>query len=876
MLHTRFLKLAVQATPVSVAVLCLGLLAGPPGGAGAQVPCTGICVEAENHVLADGNATMGSGPNASGVVNYDVRDPAVRSGGKNIWNYTYYDWLEWNVDIPTDGLYTITYRYGSGFTENEKYEVSFTFWTSGQHIVSPGAPANTPNYQDHGNYDFPFQVPLRAGPNRFRAQVRPDLGVTGTGGSYNLDYIRFTRVGDYPDLVPVTGTVKVSVNGILAPVEGALVSEDPDPGKGTRYTDAAHLARTNAAGQYTLYLSPGSHQVTAFMNGYQKATQSVTAPGSLDFTLTYSGTFEAELLDATNPGASDQSGVLPAYSTVLKNAEGTPLGAPSGNGYIANTGAVQGKFASYRHIYVPSAGVYDVSMRYASQFGDTPTAALNWAANSGAGAVMPFTDTTDFGIFQDSGKVLLALNAGQNTIRWTNPNRSNFANMDTFTIVPTTQQYGTLNITVKDAAAAAVPGAKVTITGGGGSYFGNTDGSGVLSLPVLPSGGTPYTVKVEKAGSSATDTATVAAGATVNLNFTLTITAIPVEAEDFVASSPYIPGPSVEVVNLAGASGGRVLEGLNGAVDPGEASSNYEWAEWIVNAPSDGLYEFAMQYASTATPGEFWVWIEPTSFILHYFALPFSGGPTEYVEFKTGDFDPVMLKAGPNRFRVWLGGGGVNLDYFYFRRIDNLPALGTITGKVLATDGTNTAPVRNALVFAFGNTDYSHAAWTDATGSYTMRATTGNVPLEAQAAGYKPSAQASVSVSAATPATRDFTLQPNNPNAATPPVIRINFPDQRATMSAVHAVGTGNVTTTRMEISHVSPGPDTWIELNVNVPRSGQYSVAMNYSSDWPPADQPGHLTFTANGKTETYAFAKTGGWATYVLAANCLLYTSR
>jgi hypothetical protein len=851
-----FHRLAVRTL---AAFAALAALAAAPTLA--QVPATGIFVESENFSPPSGNATLTSGPNITNIVTVDNNGTA--SGGKSIGVFDAWDWLEYDVTIPEDGLYNVIYRYASNWGENPKFGQALEFFTAGQQITPPGAPV-TATWGDYQLFTLPTPVPLKQGVNHFRIKERPDYGTVGFGGSMNMDYVKFEKAGAYPNLVAVSGTVTAQIGGTATPVQGALVSEDPDPAKGALYTEASHLTRTDAAGHYTLYLSPGSHQVTAFYNGFAAATAAVTAPGTHDFSLGWNGRFEAELFDATNKGPGNSAGVQPAYATGYYDVDKvTKLGTYSGNGLVINIGSPSGKFALYNHVVVPTAGYYDLSMHYGSDQDPSVTSPYNWQVNGTLNTVISWPGTGSYTTMQDSPTVLVHLNAGVNTLRWTD-NGSLFANMDYFTLKATTQQVGTLNVSVKDGGGKVVPGAAISVSGDGGTYSGTADGNGLFSI-VLPVGA--YTVTASRSGTTNTADVTVAANTPTNAAITLNITAILVEGEDFTASGPDQPGPAVSVADLSGASGGKVLQNLSGRGDTGVLPSNYRYAEWTVDAPADGMYRFMMHYATLFSPGEIRLTVAGTSYRLHYETLTNTAGSTVYADFSP--FEEIPLKKGPNTFRVTAGEGGLNVDYFTFDLDTASPAITfkTISGVVKGTDGTGSAPVRNAVVFDNSYGDIGLATYyttTDATGHYTL-----NVPdtglnydgtsnLGVQAAGYLPQTVNAVPGNS----TKDFLLPLNNPDAVTPPALRIDFADFYDTTNAVLAVGPGAISTAIGEIAFVQAGPDTWVDLSVSVPRSGLYDVALNYGSNALPAGQMGHLTLSAGGAGATAAFPMTATWA--------------
>jgi hypothetical protein len=856
------MRLHLKTVRTLAALAALAALCG--GRVVAQVPATGIFVESENFVTPNGNATLGSGPNVTGVVGVDTI--AARSGGKSIGFFLSSDWLEYDITLPENGLYDVQYYYASGWPDNYKFGTALSFYTSGQQILQPGAPTtllnDNPNWGAYTLYTLPTPVALRAGVNRFRLRNRGDYALVGHGGGMNMDYVKFVKTADYPNLVAVTGRVTTTVNGTATPVEGALVSEDPDPTKGALYTEASHLTRTDASGHYTLYLSPGSHQITAFANGHAALTATATAPGTRDFALTWNGRFEAELLDATNPGFGDQNGVQPVYASAIYDANAVPIGSYSANGVVVNVGTTTlNKYAEYRHVVVPKAGVYGLSMHYGSSEAAGVSHHYSWSVNGGAGIQMNWPGTGAYTTLQDSPAIPVTLNAGVNTIRWTDDQAVYFANMDYFALAEVTPPRGTLNVVVKNAGGQPVPGAVINATNGTDSYLNNTDATGSLTLSVAPGA---YTVTATKGGATDSTNVNVVDKGTVTANLTLNITALVVEGEDFTASGPDQPGPSVTVTPTAGASGGEVLEGLSGQVNTDVRPSISRYAEWTVDAPADGMYNLTMNYATEFVPAEFTLTVDTTSFRLHYDELPDTPGPAQYLDF--APLEGVPLKKGLNTFRVTTGIGGLNIDYFLFNLDAGtpFPLFKTVTGTVTGTDGTGSAPIRNAYIYAGAlvPSDAIYSTTTDAAGHFTLHLPTDGSGdgVGAIAAGYTDS---DISFNASPV---NFVMQPANLAATNPPTVRIAFTDFFQTNSAVLAVGPGKLSTalSGKELAFVQPGPDTWVDLNVNVPRAGLYAVAVNYGSAWLPLGQSGHLTFAVGGATLTGTIPMTGDYGTH------------
>lgn len=841
----------------------------------AQVPATGTFVESENYIQSPGNSTLASGPNSGGIGNggaiVSTDLGAAFSGGAHIGFFDYYDWLEYDINIPDDGTYNVIYRYASAWPNNDTFPQDLVFWTSGQRINPPGAPV-TANWGDYQMYTLPTPVALKKGVNRFRMRIRPDFGLVATlGGSMNMDYIKFEKSGAYPNLVAVSGKATATVAGSTVPVEGALVFEDAG-GTGL-FTEAAHITRTDTNGNYTLQLSPGSHQVSAFYNGYAVNTVQASAPGTKDFSLIYNGRFEAELMDGTNPGRTSTDGLASAYASGIYDAGTNKVGAYSANGLVINVGgSTAGKFAVYNHVTVPAAGAYDITLHYSSDKTPDVTIPYQWSVGGGGGPSMSLTGTGDFNTFQDSAPVMVNLKAGVNSLRWTDQDAANFARVDYFTVTASSRPHGTLNVVVADTGGKPVPGAKVTVTGDNGSYTDQADGTGRLSLP-LPVGS--YTVTASKSGATASVSSTITDGGTATANITLALTAILVEGEAYAASGPDVAGAGVQIASVDTASGGKVLTDLFGEGDPGAASNNYRWAEWVVNAPQAGWYKFGMSYATRYVPTSAYITVDTTSARADILPAD-TGGSGQYMDFANPSGMPTELPLvqGANRVRITSMKGGINVDYLTFDRDTSKPAdtFTTISGTVIGTDGSGSAPIRGAVVYSNANEMTPMGAvymtLTDAAGHYTLYVPqtgvngNGTSPIGVLAPGYgEPNPAEWVQPGNST---KNFTLSLNNTPGTTPPTLELDFTDASTIAAEVLGVGSGHVSATAAlgQLAFVGPGTDTWIDLNVNVPRSGLYDMGMNYSSDWLPAGSSADLPVSAGGVTVTGSIPMTGAWS--------------
>lgn len=847
--------------PSRLAAMAAGLLAAVAFALSGPARAQTLRVEAENFVPANATATMGSGPNASAVSTVDQNSSA--SGGFTIGWFGSWDWLEYNVTAPADGVYNLSIKFADADTTVTPLPVVLSFFTSGAQL-SIGNIHNTPSwaFSDYtiitaGPDDTspPLAIPLKAGVNRFRVSIRSDFVF---GGAMNVDYYEFTKTADpYPAVQAITGTVTTHVTGAALPLAGALVSDTPD------YHTAAHLTRTDATGAYTLYVPAGSTSVTAFCSGFQPATSTVTAPGTGNFDLT-AGRYEAELLDSTNIGPEADKGIQPAYDTQ------NPV---SNHGEVVNSGP--GKYAEFKSVYAPADGIYDISIHYSclsAAVGDPGY--LTWTINTLSTIKMTYTATSnvDFLTYGDSAPILASLKKGVNTVRFTdanagtggNPNTPS-ANIDYFTVQPSTQPHGTLNITVTDLASKAIGGASISVAEAAPLYTGVTASNGVLAIPVSP--GT-YSVTANKSGAAGPVTVSslvVTDGQTVNVPIQLTISGAAVEAEDFTAGGPGVPPATI--VDVPSASGGKVVSGFTGSYLQG-------WLEWTVNVTADGLYRLTLQYsvppdADTVHPVfpiDMTVSVSPSTFHAHTANIPRTANGDTYGGYDLQDDSAnvilIPLKAGNNKIRLSLATGTLNLDYIQVTKLQAYPTnIRTITGTVTGSDGVGSAPLAGATVWLNNSAlhvtynEAQFATTTDASGNYSLTAYTGGAFISASQNGFVfPGATPYLVVSAGT-STKTVPLNVNPPTAPATGTEQLS--------ANILTVADTRLATNENMITFTQPG--AYFQWLINVPRAGLYTVGMNYSSGWNSGDGlPVKTTWTINGVPQAVNFDKTTSWVDF------------
>jgi len=814
-----------------------------------------VRVEAETYL-----PNPASGPNQT--------DITVIGTNGIVSTYVSWDWLEYDVEIPQDGLYTVRMRYGAGWGSwfqnptpspaipAEPIDAIFTFYTAGQRLFPENVlrtlnASNNPDWNAYTELTLKTsgsdaQVPLKAGVNRIRVQIRPDNAINNRFGSgMNWDWFELTRVGDYPAMKVITGTVVLNAEGgTTVPAANAVVSVGSTPSP-----DARYITRADASGNYTLNVPdqsiPEGIVLRAFYNGYAPQEATVAAASTQqDFALTWNGRVEAELFKHTNPGPGDGAGLQSAYAS--DRSEHGVLWISRAN---ANNPP---KFAFYE-ITAPEAGVYEMSMNYTSWKVDSAIGYGRYivSVNGGLSNELRFettmTDANSAEVYQDSPKVLVRLEKGMNTVLLFYPDAASLAEVDYLTFTPATVPSGTLVVEVTNTEGGGpIPGATVTITNGdttinGLGYSGATDANGRVEIPVPP-GNYTATATTPTASTTGTANGAVAANQTTTLSIPLTLTALAVEAENNVAQGPGTP--SVVILNTTSASGSQAITGF-------QANDRPEWVEWVIEAPQSGLYEVTLRYSRVLSPGEHTLNVWSTTYQTHVENLPSSGPAGAFASFTYTE--PVPLMAGPNRFRITLApifGGTVNLDYIKFARVGNLPELVTITGTVQGTDGINTAPVAGALVktsspFGFeGET----AALADFSGQYTLYVTPGAYSLTASANGYNEG-----NANANAPGTANITM-PTNLSGA----LQIE-PELAPVISQNLKVSGDEITNTNNT---------AFIELPISVPQAGVYQIALLYSSGWTPTDGlPVKTRWTVNGADYLIEFPTTTAWTDYTPA---------
>lgn len=859
------------------AAFAAGVLAAIAASAPPRAQAQTIRVEAESYVLPNGLATMGSGPNATAVTTQDVNSTA--SGGFIIGYFGAWDWVEYNVTAPVDGLYNLSFKYADADITIDPLPVTLTFLTTGKqfHI---GNIHTTPSwaFTDYTTISAqpddaspPLSIPLKAGVNRFRVAIRPDFTFAG---AMNVDYYEFTKTTDaFPAYQTITGQVSATVGGVVTPLAGAMISE------GTDYHTATNVTRTDANGAYTLYVPAGSHSLTAFANGFAPSTASVSAPGTQAFNLTANNKYEAELLDATNTGPEPDKGAQPAYDTQH---------SLSNNGEIVSL--KPGIYAQYQNVYAQAAGAYDLSIHYsclANPLGSVGDPGyLTWTVNTTSTVKMTYTATsvTDYLTYADSTPTVISLKKGVNVLRFTDANAGTggnantpAANIDYFTVAPSASPHGFLNITVTDLTSKPIGGASVTVPQGAPLYTGVTASDGTLSIPVPP--GT-YSVTANKSGAASAVTApavTVADGQTVPVNIQLTISGAAVEAEAYTAGGPGVP--PVTITDLASASGGKVVSGFTGAY-------LQSWLQWTVNVSADGLYRLTLSYsvpAATDTshpslPIDMTVNVLPSNFHAHATNIPDTGSADIYGSYDLQDATAaailVPLKAGDNTIKLSLASGTMNLDYIQVTKLQSdTNTYRTITGTVYGSDGVGSAPVAGATVWAtdqletdipapyhttYGNAKF--ATTTDATGHFLIAAFNRTAFLNAAANGFvfsNVSGKPYLTVSGSTP-TGNMQLNVNPPTS--PETGTMQFDAFRLSSASPYLQTNENM------ITFTQPG--AFFAFPISVPRAGLYQVGMQYSSGWNSGDGlPVKTKWTVNGSPQEVDFQKTSSWVDFTFA---------
>lgn len=253
------------------------------------------------------------------------------------------EYVEWTVDAPVDGIYSLAFRYGNGSTTSRPLEASVD-GMAGVGIDFPPTGAWT-------NWDTTLiiEIELTAGSHQIRATAATSIGP-------NVDLLilalleTFEMENQPPTAILLDNDTVLEES--LGAVVGLLTTNDPDEGDEHAYTVSDLRFEVNAG---VLSLAPGI------------ALDHETEPTvSLDITSTDLGglfitqNFVIQVVDQV------------AFSITVQAEDGALVGAQErtltagylGDGYVEFE---DGKGVSVTWVVdVPSAGLYDFSFVYAT------------------------------------------------------------------------------------------------------------------------------------------------------------------------------------------------------------------------------------------------------------------------------------------------------------------------------------------------------------------------------------------------------------------------------------------------------------------------------------------------------------------------------
>jgi hypothetical protein len=232
-----------------------------------------------------------------GNFNTDVSNP----------NSPGYEYMDFDVQAPADGLYTITVQAASAFNVPVRVENLATHSQLNETIPGTGGFGAG----SYAPFTFTAQLPMTAGVNRIRITNADPLDE-----GLNLDYFTVTQVegGHFGTL---TGTV----------TNGTVTGNPPVSGVAITVTDATSAvvgsATTDAAGKYTILLPAGSYTVTPSKTGFSGAAKPASISGSQTTTVDFS-----LVQGAVSGKVTDQSGAA---------IVGTVVTATDSGGAVLNT-----------------------------------------------------------------------------------------------------------------------------------------------------------------------------------------------------------------------------------------------------------------------------------------------------------------------------------------------------------------------------------------------------------------------------------------------------------------------------------------------------------------------------------------------------------
>jgi hypothetical protein len=331
--------------------------------------------EAEDAVVSGGVISNGMpGYSGTGFVDY------VNASG---------DYVEWTVDIASEGDYDLEFRYANGSTDRP-LEIQLNGQVVAVSLSFPG----TGSWTTWG-MTSPLTVSLNAGSNTVRATA-----IGSSGGNVDLLRVIERDISNHAPVFENTTRAAISsqaISGVLAPF--AFDWDGSDPNSPLNFSKVSGSAWLIVAGDGTLSGTPGSGDV-----GENVFTVRVTDGGGLstDATLTITvydvqGTYEAE--DAFLGGSCQ----------VVNNQSGY-----TGTGFVDYVNS-SGDYVEWT-VNANQAQTVILDFRYALDGGDRP---LEIQVNGQVVAASLSFPGSGWSTWVYTATVEASFNAGDNTIRAT-------------------------------------------------------------------------------------------------------------------------------------------------------------------------------------------------------------------------------------------------------------------------------------------------------------------------------------------------------------------------------------------------------------------------------------------------------------------------
>jgi hypothetical protein len=845
---------------VASGLLCLSTVLSPP--AVAQT----VRVEAESYQNYGSGSGLSKTGGSSGI-GLETRDAVgmdgqrvsgayvtyLRNTGGATGNTGLFEYLEYKVTVPSDGMYQIKVRgaYPAG-------NIMLRIWDLSYGVIFEETLDMTPSgglfAENMAQLTCPDLFPMKAGEHTIR--------IYAMRRGINPDWFEFTRQGDLTGFGLVTGKVTDGTKGIgPAQVYSAIsTANDGLP------TSIGYRAISDAGGNYKLLLPEGNRSLIASASGYDDPLGLVDAvnvvagtPAAHDLTVTYNGRTETEwFTDAKNASVPNGFG----YGSYDR--------AGSWNQVIGQF-QMPGFYLDYE-VTVPSDGLYTMTLYHTIAGTDPNVRLLDVATSTGYWAEDALSQTGASAIDPYAFLVPLPLKAGKNTVSIIQPTLTSH-NVDYFTLTGTGSPFGTLNGTVHNTdGGAAEAGVTVTVTDSLGKIVGKrvTDAAGAWTILAAPG---DYTVAASKSGlDGTTATVSLAAGATTSATVSVspsdTITILPQDLASIFNGANEVPRIYYPYPSPTGQTIGNL--------------GTDSWAEFPFNASKSGTYSITVLYsagnAAVNVPANRTLVVDirrdgsDQHFATEDLVLVPTGDNHVYLPFTANN--QVPLQAGKYILRVHnvtglhdfapldpqVSTSSTNVASVTLARTGEAPAMASLTGSV--SSGDLGIKVANAMVLA--NPPGSevavpsrfsyHGYWTtaDANGRYQLSVPVGAYTV--QAARPDTYVNDGATVSNVNVAAGGATANPSRTSKWVDGVIRVEA--EYYYNKVAEAPGSGSGTGVQMIPDAAASngyrlgaiGDEDWIDVHVDVPSGAAGSYALkSFYFNLPTPGTAGRVRYTAN-----------------------------